>query len=50
MGHFHIQTDKVDPGPAFQWDYVIGNARCLLHCGMSPLADETSKGHMRPRE
>jgi N-acetyl-anhydromuramyl-L-alanine amidase AmpD len=50
MGHFHIQTDKVDPGPAFQWDYVIGNARCLLHGGMSPLADETSKGHMRPRE
>jgi N-acetyl-anhydromuramyl-L-alanine amidase AmpD len=50
LGHFHIQTDKVDPGPAFQWDYVIGNARCLLHGGMSPMADETSKGHMRPRE
>ena len=27
LGHFHIQTDKVDPGPAFQWDYVIGHAR-----------------------
>lgn len=49
LGHFHIQTDKVDPGPAFQWDYVIGNARKFLHGGMSPMADETSKGHMRAR-
>jgi N-acetyl-anhydromuramyl-L-alanine amidase AmpD len=49
LGHFHIQTDKVDPGPAFQWDYVIGRARKLLHGGMSPMADETSKGHMRAR-
>jgi N-acetyl-anhydromuramyl-L-alanine amidase AmpD len=49
MGHFHIQTDKVDPGPALRWDYVIGNARRLLNGGMSPMADETSKGHLRPR-
>jgi N-acetylmuramoyl-L-alanine amidase len=49
IGHFHIQTNKVDPGPAFQWDYVIGNARKLLKGGMSGPADETSKGHLRPR-
>jgi N-acetyl-anhydromuramyl-L-alanine amidase AmpD len=49
LGHYHIQTDKVDPGPAFQWEYVIGQARKLLHGGMSAMADETSKGHMRPR-
>ena len=49
LGHFHIQTNKVDPGPAFQWDYVIGNARRLLHHGLSPMANETSKGHLRPR-
>jgi len=49
LGHYHIQTDKVDPGPAFQWEYVISHARKLLHGGMSPMADETSKGHMRPR-
>ncbi len=47
LGHFHIQTNKVDPGPAFQWDYVIGNAQKLLHGGMSAAADETSQGHMR---
>jgi N-acetyl-anhydromuramyl-L-alanine amidase AmpD len=30
LGHFHIQTDKVDPGPALDWDRVIGGARALL--------------------
>ena len=30
LGHFHIQTNKEDPGPAFQWDYVIAGARRLL--------------------
>lgn len=49
LGHFHIQTDKVDPGPAFNWDYVINHARKLLHGGMSEAADQTSRGHMRSR-
>lgn len=30
LGHYHIQTDKVDPGPAFQWNRVVDNARRLL--------------------
>ena len=30
LGHYHVQTDKVDPGPAFQWDYVVDGARKLL--------------------
>jgi len=30
LGHFHVQTNKVDPGPAFQWDKVIDGARQLL--------------------
>ena len=30
LAHFHIQTNKVDPGPAFQWDYVIKGARRLM--------------------
>jgi N-acetyl-anhydromuramyl-L-alanine amidase AmpD len=29
LGHFHIQTNKTDPGPAFQWDKVIDGARAL---------------------
>jgi len=31
LGHYHVQTNKVDPGPALQWDYVIGQARRLMH-------------------
>jgi N-acetylmuramoyl-L-alanine amidase len=50
LGHYHIQTDKVDPGPAFNWNYVIEGARRLLHGGMSEDADQTSLGHMRPRD
>ena len=30
LGHFHIQTNKTDPGPALQWDKVIDGARKLL--------------------
>lgn len=30
LGHYHIQTNKVDPGPAFQWDRVVGEARRLM--------------------
>ncbi len=31
LGHFHVQTNKTDPGPAFQWDYVINHARWLMN-------------------
>ena len=27
LGHYHVQTNKSDPGPALQWDLVIGGAR-----------------------
>jgi N-acetylmuramoyl-L-alanine amidase len=30
LGHYHIQTNKDDPGPAFDWDRVIGGAREIL--------------------
>jgi N-acetyl-anhydromuramyl-L-alanine amidase AmpD len=30
LGHFHVQRNKVDPGPAFQWDLVIDGARELI--------------------
>jgi N-acetyl-anhydromuramyl-L-alanine amidase AmpD len=44
LGHYHIQTNKVDPGPAFQWDYVVHNARELLN-----RAKPAPKGHGRMR-
>jgi len=31
LGHYHIQANKVDPGPAFQWDRVVKGARALMH-------------------
>lgn len=31
IGHYHIQTDKEDPGPALQWDYIIDEARSLMN-------------------
>ena len=30
LGHYHIQANKVDPGPAFDWDRVIGGANKIL--------------------
>ncbi len=30
LGHYHVQTNKVDPGPAFQWDRVINGAKELI--------------------
>jgi N-acetyl-anhydromuramyl-L-alanine amidase AmpD len=29
LGHYHIQTNKIDPGPAFQWDLLVEGARRL---------------------
>lgn len=43
IGHYHIQTNKTDPGPALDWDYVINRARSLTR------TNETSLGHTRPR-
>lgn len=30
IGHFHVQANKVDPGPAFDWKRVSGGAAALL--------------------
>ena len=30
LGHYHVQLDKQDPGPAFQWDKVVNGARSLV--------------------
>lgn len=29
IGHYHITTNKIDPGPAFDWDRVLEGARAL---------------------
>ncbi len=30
LGHFHVQTNKVDPGPAFDWERVLAAVRAHL--------------------
>jgi N-acetyl-anhydromuramyl-L-alanine amidase AmpD len=33
LGHYHVQSNKVDPGPAFQWDRLIESTRKLMADG-----------------
>lgn len=30
LGHYHVQANKVDPGPAFQWNRLIEEAQGML--------------------
>ena len=30
IGHFHIQTNKIDLGPALDWDKVVDGAKRAL--------------------
>jgi N-acetylmuramoyl-L-alanine amidase len=39
LGHYHVQLNKTDPGPAFQWDYVIHGARNLMNDAQSDRRD-----------
>lgn len=44
LGHYHVQRDKLDPGPAFDWNKVIAGAWSL----MSPearTANQQMRGH-----
>ncbi len=42
LGHYHVQKNKSDPGPAFQWDLVIDGARAILnHQPPSPITAMT---------
>jgi N-acetyl-anhydromuramyl-L-alanine amidase AmpD len=39
MGHYHIQTNKTDPGPALDWDRIIEGAKAILKANPSKAAD-----------
>ena len=30
LGHYHVQDNKTDPGPAFQWDRLIESSKKLM--------------------
>ncbi len=36
LGHYHVQANKTDPGPAFQWDRVINGAKALVEGSSEP--------------
>jgi N-acetyl-anhydromuramyl-L-alanine amidase AmpD len=42
LGHYHVDANKEDPGPAFDWEKVLSSARAL----MSPEARSANQ-HMR---
>ena len=44
LGHYHVQANKVDPGPAFDWDRVVGGARRLLALPPVARVDGTKAG------
>jgi N-acetyl-anhydromuramyl-L-alanine amidase AmpD len=35
LGHFHVQRNKTDPGPAFDWERVLQRAREVAESGES---------------
>ena len=45
LGHYHIQTNKTDPGPALDWERVIGGARRIL--GLEPSGKISSARSLR---
>jgi N-acetyl-anhydromuramyl-L-alanine amidase AmpD len=30
VGHYHIQKNKTDPGPAFDWSRIVEGARAKM--------------------
>jgi len=48
LGHYHIQLNKTDPGPAFQWDLVMDGARKLLRSGPGAGNEKGATRMMRP--
>jgi N-acetyl-anhydromuramyl-L-alanine amidase AmpD len=45
LGHYHIQENKTDPGPAFDWEKLIGGARALNDLETKPATGEPSASH-----
>ncbi len=50
MGHYHVQKNKQDPGPAFRWDKVINGARKLMGKKALPAGDVINDSSLRRRD
>ena len=40
LGHYHIQQNKADPGPAMQWEFMTDRARALRAGRSAPLPSQ----------
>jgi N-acetylmuramoyl-L-alanine amidase len=53
IGHYHIQKDKIDPGPALQWERVVAEARRRMRgapsAGAPGLRDAAAASARSPR-
>jgi len=47
LGHYHVQSNKDDPGPAMDWDKVIGGAQKIL--GIRSKTSKSSEALLSPR-
>jgi N-acetyl-anhydromuramyl-L-alanine amidase AmpD len=47
LGHFHVQTNKTDPGPAFQWEKLVRESKAVMKRSRSR---EQAPGHGRFKE
>lgn len=48
LGHYHIQRNKVDPGPAFQWDRVVDGVRKLIEPAASASDEKAATRLFKP--
>ncbi|HTI70078.1 MAG TPA: N-acetylmuramoyl-L-alanine amidase [Candidatus Limnocylindria bacterium] len=46
LGHYHVQTDKIDPGPALQWERLINAARKELY--LTPVSKKAVENLAHP--
>jgi len=49
LGHYHVQKNKTDPGPALDWEKVVGGAQIILgqRPGVEPLLTPRARGQWR---
>jgi hypothetical protein len=45
LGHYHIQTNKTDPGPALDWNALIGRTQQLMGRPSPAVLRAPSPGH-----
>lgn len=48
IGHYHIQSEKYDPGPAFNWEQVVGGARKLMSAEALEANRKARGSYVRP--